>query len=344
VGAKTLVNFSSQIETIKQKNKTKTFPINRRNRKIKRPLKPKYKMPINAHPEYFKAEENYLQAKTTEDRIFYLEALIKVAPKHKSSENLLAELKTRLKKLKEKSEKESKKSKGRKGIKKEGFQIVLVGFPNSGKSSLLARLTNARPFIAEHAFSTFQPEIGTFEFQGVKAQIIDQPSLGSENFDSGLVNNCDCLIYVVENFKEIEKISSMIPRAAGKKIIAFNKSDLLDENQKRKVLATIKSKRLPAFLVSALTGENIDELKSKIFQETGLIRIYMKEPSKPRSPVPMVMPQNATVKDVAERILKGFASKVKEIRITGPSSKFPNQRVGLTHIVKDLDVIEFHTR
>lgn len=301
-------------------------------------------MPINAHPDYLNAEKKYLDAQTLEDKIFYLEEMISKAPKHKGAENLLKELRTRLKKFKEKSEKSSKKSKGKKGIKKEGFQFVLIGFPNSGKSSLLAKLTNARPLIAEHAFSTFQPELGTFEFQGLKAQIIDQPSLGNENFDIGLVNNADCLIYVIENFDEIDKISSLVPRARGEKIIAFNKSDILNENEKRKVLATIKSKRLNGVLVSAITGENLLELKQKLFNKTGLIRIYMKEPDKPASPVPMVMPPESTVKDVAERILKGFANKVKETKITGPSSKFPNQKVGLSHKLKDLDVIEFHTR
>ena len=120
-------------------------------------------MPINAHPDYLNAEKKYLDAQTLEDKIFYLEEMISKAPKHKGAENLLKELRTRLKKFKEKSEKSSKKSKGKKGIKKEGFQFVLIGFPNSGKSSLLAKLTNARPLIAEHAFSTFQPELGTFE-------------------------------------------------------------------------------------------------------------------------------------------------------------------------------------
>jgi hypothetical protein len=301
-------------------------------------------MPINAHPEYFNAEKKYLEAKSLDEKIFHLEEMIKTAPKHKGSENLLAELKTRLKKLREKEEKSRKKSVGKKGIKKEGFQFVLIGFPNSGKSSLLAKLTNARPTIAEHAFSTFQPELGTFEFQGIKAQIIDQPSLGNENFDIGLANNADCLIYVIENFEEIEKISSLVPRARGKKIIVFNKSDLLSGEEKRKLEATIKSKRLNGVLVSTITEENLLELKQKILQETGLIRIYMKEPGKPASPIPMILPPQSTVKDVAERILKGFSSKVKETRITGPSSKFPNQKVGLSHIVKDLDVIEFHTR
>jgi uncharacterized protein len=301
-------------------------------------------MPINAHPDYLKAEKQYLEAETLEDKIFYLEEMIRRAPSHKGGENLRAELKTRLKKLKEKSEKASKKSGGKKGIRKEGFQFLLIGFPNSGKSSLLAKLTNARPLVTEHQFTTFQPEIGTFEFQGIKAQLIDQPSLGSDNFDVGLANNADCLIYVITSFDQIEKIKSKIPRAKGKKIIVFNKSDLLNETQKRKVAATIKSKRLNGILVSTTTEANLNELKQKLFKETGLIRIYMKEPGKPASPIPMVIHPNSTVKDVAEKILKGFSKKIKEIRITGPSSKFPNQKVGLSHKIKDKDIVEFHTR
>ena len=67
-------------------------------------------MPINAGPEFFSAEKKYLAAENLNDKIFYLEEMIRKAPKHKSSENLLKELRTRLKKFKEKSEKSSKHS------------------------------------------------------------------------------------------------------------------------------------------------------------------------------------------------------------------------------------------
>ncbi|MFH1290225.1 MAG: GTPase, partial [Nanoarchaeota archaeon] len=298
----------------------------------------------NAGPEYFKAEKEYLNSQNPEDKQYWLEEMIKHCPKHKSSEKMLSELRIRLKKLKSKIEKSQKKSKGKKGIRKEGFQFVLIGFTNTGKSSLLIKLTNARPLVAEHPFTTIQPEIGTFYHEGIKAQIIDQPSLGSENFDSGLANNADCLIYVIESFNEILNIDKQIPRTRGKKIIVINKADLLNNEQKRKVEATIKSKRLPGLLISTINNYNIEELRSMLFEETGMIRIYMKEPHKPASPKPLVLSQGATVKDVAESILKGFSSKVKETKITGPSSKFPNQKVGLTHKLKDKDIIEFHTR
>ena len=139
----------------------------------------------------------------------------------------------------------------------------------------------------------------------------------------------------------MEKITDKNPNT---KITIINKSDTLAENQKRKLEATLKSKRINGNLVSTITNEGINELKQKILEAMKVIRIYTKEPGKPKSPRPVVLPKNSTVKDVAESIHKGFSKTIKETRLTGPSSKFPNQRVGRSHILKDLDVIEFHTR
>ena len=61
-------------------------------------------MPINASHEYLTAEKKYLQAQTLEEKISAIKEMIKTSPKHKGSENLLAELKTRLKKFLEKQE------------------------------------------------------------------------------------------------------------------------------------------------------------------------------------------------------------------------------------------------
>ena len=72
-------------------------------------------------------------------------------------------------------------------------------------------------------------------------------------------------------------------------------------------------------------------------------RIYLKEPGKQATDIPLVIPENTSIKEAAEKIYKGFSSKIKETRITGPSSKFPNQKVGLSHILKDKDTVEFHT-
>jgi hypothetical protein len=74
-----------------------------------------------------------------------------------------------------------------------------------------------------------------------------------------------------------------------------------------------------------------------------VIRVYTKEPGKSPSPIPVILKEGSTVRDVAESILKGFSQRVKETKITGPSSKFPNQIVGLNHVLKDKDIVEFKT-
>lgn len=301
-------------------------------------------MPINASHEYFEAEKKYLQAQTLEEKIERLEELIRAAPKHKGSENLLAELKTRLKKFKEKAEKGKKVGKGKKGIRKEGFQTVLVGKTNSGKSALLAKLTNATPIVSEVEFSTSEPELGTMHYDGVKAQIVDMPSVDNKNFDYGVSNNADCVLLVVEDIKETEEIEKYLAKAVGTKIIVVNKIDKLDDGERRKLEERCKSKRLNFVMVSSLTGEGIDSLKRKIFESMKVIRVYMKEPGKEPGKIPAVMPAGSSVRQLAESIYKGFSSKVKEVRLTGPSGKFSNQRVGLNHVLKDMDVVEFHAR
>ncbi len=301
-------------------------------------------MPINAGYEYFEKEKKYLDATSLEDKIYWLEEMIKAAPKHKSSENFVAELKRRLIKLREKQEKARKKSGGRKGIRKEGFQFVLFGLTGKGKTQLLGALTNVRPVIKGTMFSTKVPEIGTFFYLGVQAQIVDSPSVGSESFDIGLVNNADCLIIVIEDISEINELEKYMQRVSGKKIIVVNKRDIYSEDEKRKIMERMRSRKIQGIFLSALTGENIGELKNEMIEKMDIVRVYLKEPGKPFKDVPLVLKQGSRVKDVAEGIFKGFSRSVRETRITGPSAKFPNQRVGLDHKVKDKDVVEFHTR
>ena len=302
-------------------------------------------MPINASYEYTNAEKMYDRAKTLEEKIAAIEEMIRHAPAHKGGENLRKELHNRLKRFLEKKEKSKKTGKSTfKAIKKEGFQCALVGLPNSGKSLLLSKLTNAKPKISPYSFSTIYPEIGTMNYQGAKSQIVDLPSIGSDFFDIGTINTADCIILVIENLKDIEKIRPLLTKAYGKQIIVINKIDMLDSNQLRKLSETIKSKRIPGILISAETGAGIEELKERIFQNMNSIRVYTKEPGKSPSPTPVVLPTNSTVRDIAESIRNGFSKTVKESRVTGPSSKFPNQKVGIDHLLKDKDIVEFKTR
>jgi hypothetical protein len=303
-------------------------------------------MPINAHPEYIAAEKEYFSAQSPEEKLTALEKMISLAPSHKGAEKLRAELKTRYKKLKEKLEKgKTKKGSGKQGIKKEEMQMVIVGFTGSGKSTLLNILTNARTETGNYSFITKRPIVGIMDYSGTKIQAIEIPAIESEYYDRSLVNNADLVLILITNFEEIDKIKKVLDKSRGKQIIVFNKVDLLDNDQKRKLNATLQSKKYDFVLISAKDRENIGELKSKIFRSFGKIRIYTKEPGKEVDrDKPLILAPDSMIEEVAKKILRGSLNKIKEIKIWGPSSKFPGQKVGLKHRLKDLDIVEFKTR
>jgi uncharacterized protein len=272
--------------------------------------------------------------------------MISFLPGHKGAEKLRAQIKLRYKRLKEKVAKEKKSKKGgsKVGIKKEDLQAAIIGKTGTGKSSLMTLITNAKPTIGKHDFTTKMPVVGMTNHKGVGIQMIEVPAIESEYYDKGIVNSADSVIVLITNIFQIPEIEKKTERVPGRKIWAFNKIDLFSENEKRKLSATLSSKRYDFVLISAKTGEGIEELKEKLFQSFGKIRIYTKEPSqKEKSSRPIILYPESTVKNVAEKILKGFSSKVKETRIWGPSSKYPGQVVGLTHRLKDMDVVEFRT-
>jgi uncharacterized protein len=303
-------------------------------------------MPINAHPEYLAAEGQYQQASTTEEKVAALEEMLKWAPKHKGGETLKINLRARYKKLKQELAKSKKKSGGKKGIKKAELQAVLIGLTNSGKSSILKAITNAQPKIASYGFTTVEPEIGTLNYEGCDIQIIDLPPITSPNFNKSVVNGADTLLIVVEKIDEIRAVLDLINQNKNaKKIIIFNKIDKYDEDTKRKISETLKSKKYQFVLVSTIIREGLEELKEKILQSFPIIRIYTKHPGqKDKSDArPVVLPINSTLEDVAEKILHGYSRKVKYAKVTGPSAKFKDQKIGLKHVVKDKDIVEFVT-
>jgi len=293
-------------------------------------------MPVNASPEYGHAEKEYHLAKTTEEKIEKLKKMLSVAPKHKSSENLIKQLRTRLKKFQgeiERTKKLSKSRGGKAGIKKSEMQAVIVGFTNSGKSSLLSLLTKAHPRISETNLTTMHSILGMMPYNGTQIQMIEIPAIDSEFYDRGTVYTADSILILIQNLEELKKIEPLL-QTQGKKIIALNKSDLLSELEKRKLEATLKSKykNYEFVFISCITHEGIEELKEKVFKSFNKIRVFTKEPGKQKSPNPIILEPETTIK------------KVKETKIWGPSSKFSGQKVGLQHKLKDLDIVEFKTK
>ena len=307
-------------------------------------------MPINAHPEYIIAEGKYHQTTNLKEKIEALKVMISLAPSHKGGENLRKQLKTRLKKFQEQLIKSRKTGKrNSEGIKKGEFQVVLIGKANSGKSTLLSKLTNVQTKIAPTKFTTTKPTIGSLKINGINIQIIEIPAIDSEYYDKGLVHTTDLILILIEELKDLEEIKKQINPQA-KQIIVFNKIDLVSEKEKRKISATLQSKKYEFILISSIKNQEIDLLKEKIFEKFNKIRVYTKEPGKPteeaKSRRPVILEENSTIQEIAEKIFKtkDVMSIVKEIKIWGPSSKFSGQIVGMKHKLKDLDIVEFKTK
>ena len=298
-------------------------------------------MPVNASPQYLKAQAEYLAARTTEEKIKALEKLIRLAPKHKGSENLLAQLRSKLAKLKKELEREKKKRKtsSTSGIKKVAdAMVVLVGLTKSGKSALLAALTNAKPEISPFPYTTTKPEQGVFDYGGCKIQVVEIPSLRGLEFDSenlAIARMADLIVVVATSDKEIEKITQELEEAkiSLPMLIVHNKADVIQKISSRAEIS-----------VSCVERKNIEELKDKIFSKLKLIRVYTKEPGKKKSDLPMILKEKSKIRDLAEKIHNDFVKKFNYAIVWGKSVKFQGQRCGLDHELQDGDIVEIYLK
>jgi len=163
--------------------------------------------------------------------------------------------------------------------------IGLVGLPNSGKSTLLSRISHARPKIADYPFTTLEPSLGVIEFDelGIKERkslvVADIPGLiegahqGKGLGDRFLrhVDRCKALIHLIDitsdnirgDYQAINReLKNYSPKLAKKKqVVVLNKIDLLPEEKRKKKLKILRKKiPHPLFPISAVTGEGIKEL------------------------------------------------------------------------------------
>jgi small GTP-binding protein len=166
-------------------------------------------MPTNLPAEARAKWAKVMEAKTPEEKILALQEFISAVPKHKGTENLLLWARRRLSQLRE--EVEEKKKKGRGGgpkfyIEKEGAaQLVLIGPPNSGKTTILSKITNAKTEVREYPYSTLTPQPGMLEYEDIQFQLIDTPSIPHDNTRIswlsrvlGLARNADGVLIVLD--------------------------------------------------------------------------------------------------------------------------------------------------
>src|SRR5262245_14773773 len=161
-------------------------------------------MAANLTPQYLDAEAEYKKAQTAEERLACLRKMWAELPKHKASEKLQADLKTKISEAREACETERTKKRGGVSYKipRQGAgTVVLLGPPNAGKSRLLTRLTRATPEVAPYPFTTREPAAGMMEFEDARVQLIDLPPVTAdvcEGFVSSMTRSADAAILMLD--------------------------------------------------------------------------------------------------------------------------------------------------
>ncbi|MEM0294720.1 MAG: TGS domain-containing protein [Candidatus Korarchaeum sp.] len=254
-------------------------------------------MPTNLPPEAQAKWEEYSKAKTPEEKLQKLKEFYSLIPKHKGTEKMEKFIKRRISELKEEIERKryAKKSKGVSLMveKRGAAQLVLIGFTNSGRSTLLARLTNAKPEISPNPFTTMKPIEGMMDFRGAQIQIVEAPPLileaqgGPTNLAIALAKNSDVLGITVSSLEEpveslarifsfLESREISFERPAGRvrikrsraapTLIIINKGRLLDCSE-REVRELLLQFGIDRAWVEIEGSVKLDDVEEAIFGE-----------------------------------------------------------------------------
>ena len=327
-------------------------------------------MPANLPPQYHEAEKIYRSAKTPEEKVEALEAMLAIMPKHKGTDHLRAELRRRIAKHQEEAQRRP--STGRRGssynVRREGAgQIVLVGLPNAGKSQLVSALTDAAIEVADYPFATKVPAPGMMRFENIQIQLVDMPPLTDREAKpwlSHLLRNSDVLLVMIDLGEDpltqmdaiLAELEGMKVRIIGMKItdelligvaqkkalIVGNKNDLSNAAESYNLLKSRYGDKLQVVSISARKGIGLEEMKRAIYNLLDIIRVYTKSPgAKADLDEPVVLKTGSTVEEAAASVHKDFLRNLKYAQVWG-SGKFDGQKVSRGYVLEDGDVIEFH--
>lgn len=326
-------------------------------------------MSTNAGPVYREAETRFRAAVTREEKLAALEEMLRVVPKHKGTEKLCADLKSRISKLRQEPAKKAGGGGTSHKILHEGAgQVALVGPPNAGKSSLVAALTHARPEVAPYPMSTFQATPGMMPHEDVAFQLVDLPPVCREHVEPwvwDVIRGADLAWFVLSVEHPLVGYEETLALLAGK-AIALVPWDHPEPGERRpgwtykKAVLVVTGMDLPgagddlvAFQelmdvpwtpvpVSGLTGTNLTALGGETFRALDIMRVYSKEPGKPADKErPFTLPSGSTVSDLATAIHKDIAASLKHARVWGPSAH-DGQQVRGGHVLLEGDVVELH--
>ncbi|MBM4104430.1 MAG: TGS domain-containing protein [Planctomycetes bacterium] len=328
-------------------------------------------MPANLTPDYKKADDWYRSASTDEEKLAALEEMLRTIPKHKGTEGLQADIKRKMSKLRASVESGVKKG----GVKHADVfhiprsgagQVVLIGLPNSGKSSIVAHLTNAHVNVADYPFATDKPVPGMMKHEDVPIQLVDTPPITAEFAPSGLVNTLrsadiigiviDLSVDVLEQIevciKYLDSHKLLMPADAAKDaewvhlarpaFVIATKADIAPAG----TLDTLKELTTRPFEyieISTKTATGLDVFTRRCFEILDVVRVYAKKPGKePDMQEPFMLPRGSTVQDLAYHIHRQLAEHLKSARAWHSSSVHDGQSVPREHVLTDKEIIELH--
>jgi len=319
---------------------------------------------------YFDAEKRFREAKTPESKIGALEEMLTIMPKHKGTDRLRADLRRRIAKLKEQAQ--QKKGGARRDdaymIEKEGAaQIAVIGAPNTGKSALVAALTNASPEVAEFPHTTWKPTPGMAPYENIQFQLVDTPPITRDYLDpwmADLMRRADMLLIILDlqddPLQQLEETLAVLgelrifpegspvpgdlkkPPFFKKTLVVVNKVDHENHMEDYQAFLELAGLNLPSIGISLRAGSNLKGLLRLLYELSGVIRVYTKVPGKePNKAAPFVLPKMTTLGELAGKIHKDFVSKLKFAKIWG-TAVFDGQMVQKDYFLQDGDVVEIH--
>jgi len=184
-------------------------------------------MPANLTADYRKAEAAFRQAREPKDRLDCLKEMLRTIPKHKGTDHLQADIKSRIKDMTGELAGPAKGGK-RKGpvhsIRPEGAaQVALSGPPNAGKSSLHARLTGSKTETGPYPLTTREPIPGMLPYEDTHIQLIDLPPVSADYMESWIVNAlqpADGVLLVIDlsDPECVDQVPVILRRLAEKKV------------------------------------------------------------------------------------------------------------------------------
>jgi uncharacterized protein len=329
-------------------------------------------MPANLPPQYRKAEEDYRRAQSPDESVRCLEKLLQLIPKHKGTDHLQADLKTRLKDARAAAQQATVSVKGgpQFRIPRQGAGTVIVlGAPNSGKSRVVAELTNASPAVEAYPFSTREPFPAMMHWQDTLVQLIDTPPVAESYFEPYLIDyvrTADLVVLCFDGTSDDapEETLALLDQFRTRKTVltsesGFDENDYATVHVKTLLIVTRRDfsgtkdridffgemtrTPLPLVQVDLDQADDVERLRDSIYSALNVVRIYTKAPG---GPVvyhdPFTLPAGATVEDLAERVHHELAEKLKFARLWG-SSSHEGQTVGREHVLHDRDLVELHT-